>query len=288
LRLFDVHEAVAIRNDLIGLTLDRTAVNHSNLYLSFLDGDPRVKGALEQAVTERLAAALAPHLAAGRIQNGGAIVKNAGADALAIHHHMPVTDSAFQREIVCWCPLTDVDENSGALQVVPRSHHLLPFIRVPRGRDYFEGFADRLADYAVPLPARAGEAILLDNTLLHGSAPNNGAEPRYAISVQIVPDDACNGLYLDPGDGFLDFVEVPPADAFRRYLETGTRPREWRTAKRIRNANQPIGEAEFRRLLDADPKVRGLADPRPDAPAAREGLYRKLLRGVRGQRLSDP
>lgn len=288
LRLFDAHEAAAIRDELVGLTLDRTAANHSNLYLSFLEGDPRVQGALEQAVTERLAAALAPHLAAGRIQNGGAVVKNAGADALAIHHHMPVTDSPFQREIVCWCPLTDVDENSGALQVIPRSHQLLPFIRVPRGRDYFESFADRLADYAVSLPAAAGEAILLDNTLLHGSAPNDGGEPRYAISVHIVPDDACNGLYLDPGDGFLDFVEVPPADAFRRYLETGTRPHEWRTAKRIRNANRPIGEAEFRRLLETNPHARKLADPDPDAPAARDGFYRKVLRKLRNQHLSDP
>ncbi len=261
LRLFSADEALAIRDEALRRSKGELSANHGGIYLSFLDVGAGQKAALDELAQSALTRALEDKVTGGRLQNGGVIAKAPGAERLAIHHHSPVTDACFAREIVCWCPLTDVDESTGCLRVIPRSDHLLPYIRVPRGSVYFESFRAEIENYAVPVPLRAGEAILFDNTLLHGSAHHVGPDTRLAISVQIVPTSARNGIFLDNGLGRLDFVETASAEAFQTYAQTGVRPAEWETRRSLVNRNRPVTETEFRSLLSLGRKATENFDP---------------------------
>jgi hypothetical protein len=159
---------------------------------------------------------------------------------------------------------------------------------LPRGGDYFSGLADRIEDYAAPVSLKAGEALLFDNSILHGSAPNRREETRLAIACQIVPQGAHNGLCLEGESGWIDFVEAPSAAAFDAFVRTGHRSGNWRCAGRTRNRNRSIAEAEFQALLASPLKasesfdpldhVRGGGGMRARAGALVTGLKRVLRR----------
>lgn len=259
--LFDPSDMEEIRRELTAVVEGVTPPNHGPIYLSFFDGDEARRARLQRASQQTFGSALRSHVAGGRIQNYGAVIKSPRARKLPIHHHTPVTDCFLQREIICWCPLSDVDADSGAMRFIPRSHHILPYVRLPRGTDYYSSFAGVLEKLAVTLPLPAGTAVLFENSILHGSCANRQDRTRLAITCQIVPTAARNGLCLEGPEGWIDFIEATPSAALESYVETGVRSDQWPAAKRIPNRNRQITPAEFLALLESPAKATESLDP---------------------------
>jgi hypothetical protein len=82
-----------------------------------------------------------------------------------------------------WTALDDASEEAGCVEVVPGSHKL--GLATPLGGVVPDNhIADREANQRrLPLPARAGEAILIHNHVFHRSLVNRTGSPRRAISV---------------------------------------------------------------------------------------------------------
>ena len=122
---------------------------------------------------------------------------------LLIHQHVPLTERPFETSVFCWCPLVDCDETSGALKVVPGSHHILRFLRTLATGEYFLPYRDHITQHlAVPIKLKAGEAVLFENSLLHGAHPNLGSSPRPVVLNILVREDAIHAVYQqqDAGD----------------------------------------------------------------------------------------
>jgi hypothetical protein len=289
--LFSPSEIEEMEREFSRFAEGAASANHGPIYVSFFEGDEPRRTRLEEAVESRLVPALEPWVRGGRIQNHGVVAKGPGAETLPIHHHPAVSDCVFQREMICWCPLADVGETTGAMRFIPRSHHILPYIRLPRGADYYAAFAAEVERHAVTVPLKAGEALLFDNTILHGSCPNRQDRTRLAISCQILPKAARNGICLEGAPGWIDFIEAPSAVALDRFIKTGVRSDDWPCVKRIPNRNRPISEAEFLALLHSPLKASESVDPldalRPVQSGNGAGLparARKLLGRLSGRR----
>ncbi len=149
------------------------------------------------------------------------LTKGPGEDsALPLHQDPTVVDEARFRSSTVWVALDDVDRRSrnGALHVLPGSH-----LRAsdPRGTNTVPSFLphlDRLWDRAVPVDVRAGDAVVLDSRVIHGSPPNWSQRSRRVISAVIVPRRAeLVHVVASPGDG--DEVVTHRADLafWRRY-----------------------------------------------------------------------
>ena len=81
--------------------------------------------------------------------------------------------------LTVWLALDDADVANGCVHIYPRSHvALLPLADVP---DWTE------AHEPLPMELAAGEAVLLHNWTLHGSAPNRSDRPRRAITACFAP-----------------------------------------------------------------------------------------------------
>jgi len=87
--------------------------------------------------------------------------------------------------------LADTDARSGALRVRPGSHQ-------GQGGD------------ARTLPARAGDAVVLDYRLLHGTHPNAADHRRDAVLLSFVPDWAA--LAADLRGHLISHLALPSAD----------------------------------------------------------------------------
>ena len=122
----------------------------------------------------------------------GFISKGVGrGGATAFHQDLSYTDERTHRATLLWIPLVDVDEDSGALQVVPGSHRLVEGPR-PSGLDELPTAAlgPEWAERAVTVPLRAGQAVVYDAAVVHGAHPNRVDVVRPAVAVALAPSDA--------------------------------------------------------------------------------------------------
>ena len=87
-----------------------------------------------------------------------------------------------------WTALDDAPEESGCVQVIPGSH--TDGLATPLGGVIPDDVAERhqAASRAVPLPARAGECLLIHNHLWHRSGTNRTGKPRRAFTVCLMSE----------------------------------------------------------------------------------------------------
>ena len=118
-----------------------------------------------------------------------AVYKKPGAEAhFPWHQDNGYTFIEPQQYLTCWVALTDAHERNGCPWVVPGLHR--------RGTLHHEtselGFVclDDGPEGAVPVPARAGDIVVLSSLTPHATGPNSSSSVRKTYIVQLAPDGA--------------------------------------------------------------------------------------------------
>ncbi len=110
-----------------------------------------------------------------------------------------------------WCPLIDIDERHGVLQVVPGSHRLVNKIICPCFRN-FSPTPERAAvynKYGKSFKLKAGQAILFDAHLVHGSLPNLSDRERDCIVMKVAHQ----------GSAYINLIPTENPDVFDLYRQ---------------------------------------------------------------------
>lgn len=89
-----------------------------------------------------------------------------------------------------WCPLVSIDKDHGVLQVIPYSHRLSNKLINPNFKWQLADKRRLLDKYASVQALEAGQAILYDSRLIHGSAPNISSVERDCIVLRVAPKHA--------------------------------------------------------------------------------------------------
>lgn len=272
LRLFERSEAAALLDVLMrsrnGRQFEASAVRDQVLtyHTTALDEDLAFRRiayeTLKQAVAPRLSRLLDPF----RIVSAGLVVKPPGTGALELHTDPTLTRDPDEVALTVWCPFVDVDQANGGLRVIPGSHRLVRQINGPGIREYMADYEPELREMSVPVDLASGEAVIFDNTLVHGSPANRSPVPRPVMMLGIVPEecepvfyttdpagrarlqmfDMSDGCYLDysPSDYFAGRVaerragsipnrnERPSLRQFKKRLARGARSRRQHYAPR--------------------------------------------------------
>lgn len=216
--------------------------------------------AADQEIKATFARALGELLPGYEAFLGAFISKGARSDnPLDLHQDWTYTDEPAVRARLLWCPLVDVDADSGALLIAPGSH---------RWSELFRGSGDVPAPLGVvaeqlepgrglvSLTVRAGEAVLYDPALLHGSTPGTSRQVRPVAALASAPAGARLVHYHQEGEGPVEGYVIN--EGYYTLQEFGTRP-----------------EGEAVQPLHAPPEHFGVLDQIPTPP--RRGL-RALLR----------
>ncbi len=165
-----------------------------------------------------------------------------------IHRDFQLVDESRFRTVCVWVPLGDVDEANGALRVLHGSHRVATGIRsVPRTpQEPPDPLGDLRMEDLEPVPVRAGEAVVFDLAVVHGSDLNRSAEPRRAVGVAYAPAAAELSLRYVGERGDVELLEVVDPDVFRR-IEWSRRPAELRRLGRIDPFPESVGRDELLR-----------------------------------------
>ena len=134
-----------------------------------------------------------------------------------LHQDWSHVDESYFRTVNVWCPLLDLNPEHGPVHLVEGSHRLF---NTWRGVDIPDSFLDigseHLQKYLKNMLLNAGDAVLWDHRIIHGSGVNNSDTTRVAAIVNMKPQKA--KFYLFYADSYEQLSEVevfePPSDFF--------------------------------------------------------------------------
>lgn len=167
--------------------------SHPNIKISYIDSDLALREEACNIVREVLSPHIDTLLDNYRILACGCFIKAPKGGWLDLHYHPTVVEDPSHWVIDIWCPLQDTDFSNGTFCVVPESHRIFPRIieYSPQDPPFYQTYAEEIRDrYSVAIPAKAGQAVVFEDSLLHWSPQNITDVPRYAIHCTSIPKDA--------------------------------------------------------------------------------------------------
>jgi ectoine hydroxylase-related dioxygenase (phytanoyl-CoA dioxygenase family) len=147
--------------------------------------DPRVAAiAAHPLLSEAIATMLAPHVRTGHVLRTRAAVPAFSGRITPWHQDVPRPQAATGCATVraaCWIPLADVDEHTGALEVLPGAWDA-PFPHEARDDGHF-GIPNEALPGVEPrvVPMRSGDVLVLDRFLPHRARPTRGLQGRWSV-----------------------------------------------------------------------------------------------------------
>jgi len=107
-----------------------------------------------------------------------------------LHQNWAFVDERKSTSVSIWCPLVDSNEQNGTLQVVPGSHKRFGEFRGPMVPWELNNIKeDIIKNHLKPMNLKAGEAVILDDSIVHYSALNLTDDLRLAIQLILIPQE---------------------------------------------------------------------------------------------------
>ncbi|MBX7226287.1 MAG: phytanoyl-CoA dioxygenase family protein [Chitinophagales bacterium] len=107
-----------------------------------------------------------------------------------LHQNWAFIDERKATSVSIWCPLVDGTIENGTLQVVPGTHKRCGEIRGPMIHWELKNLKQPIvANDLIPLETKAGDAVILDDSIVHYSAENHTNELRLAIQLILIPEE---------------------------------------------------------------------------------------------------
>lgn len=130
---------------------------------------------------------------------------------LAAHQDWTIVDENENVALNCWVPLCDVKMENGPIMILPGSHFdNFNVVRAPTLPFFFSGNDDMVVKELIPMEVKAGTAVILNQSVIHYSPPNNSNTIRKAITAGIKSAGAQMYFhYKVPGKDELEVFEMP-------------------------------------------------------------------------------
>ena len=126
------------------------------------------------------------------------------------HQDWNIVDEDKYRSFNIWVPLVDLNENNGAICILPQSHL---WGKTYRSANISSSFQDTESELWVKMSRiflKAGEALIYDHRLIHASGENTTDEIRLAAVFGIIPEEAEMFYYHKKDESTIEIYESDP------------------------------------------------------------------------------
>lgn len=130
-----------------------------------------------------------------------------------LHQNWAFVDETKCTSISIWCPLVDSNSQNGTLEIAPGTHKRYGAVRGPKIPWELENIKEQIiAKHLVPMNVKAGQAVVLDDSVVHYSNINQTEGLRLAIQLIMVPaEEKSIHYHMDPQEN-PNKVEVLEVD----------------------------------------------------------------------------
>lgn len=168
-----------------------------------------------------------------------------------LHENWAFADERKCSTVSIWCPLVDSHRGNGALEVVPGSHKRFGEFRGPMVPWELEGIKRDIIDNHLETCAiKAGEAIILDDSIVHYSYPNTTKDLRIAIQLILIPnEEPAIHYHMNPGVS-KEVVNVLEVDHdFFMEFNPWKQPEGMKKLREVRFKQQDLSYSDFKKRL---------------------------------------
>ena len=157
------------------------------LYVSAVKKDAKSVQAISDSIRDLFRRAITEHIENGVTLGGTFITKPAHqTEALEPHQDWSIVDESRFRSFTIWVPLVDVNDDNGAMYVLPGSHDSMRGYRHLTIPSIFGQIYEHVWPQMKPIHLKAGEAIIFDHALGHASKPNRTNQIRIAATHSLI------------------------------------------------------------------------------------------------------
>lgn len=260
------------------ITASETGVTDSKLItydFTFIDKNPDYKRQVFDIITSHFASHMNKWLDDYKPIIANYIHKKHEGGEVPLHQNWSFADEKKCSTVSIWCPLVDSTVQNGTLQVVPSSHKRFGEIRGPMVPWELENVRQEIIDnYLIPLEAKAGDCVILDDSILHYSAINKTSGLRLTIQLICIPSELPSWHYHmnhAVSNTKVDILEVDKDF----YMEFNP----WKFPANVKK----VGELEYAHaLLDASGFKQQMKGPRFDAAESNPNFIRKIKEAILG------
>jgi len=256
------------------ITAEETGMENSRMVtydFTFIDKNPEYKREVFKIITEFFKPHMDRLLADYKPIIANYIRKQSETGEVPLHQNWAFADEKKCYTVSIWCPLVDSTVANGTLQVVPGSHKRFGEIRGPLVPWELENIKQEIIEHHLkPLETKAGDCVILDDSIIHYSAINKTNDLRLAIQLICIPSELPSWHYYGKGNT-VDILEV---DA-NFYMEFNP----WK----LPDYAKKVGEVAFEnRAIDKQEFMARLAAPGYDTPKSSPGFIQKIKEAVFG------
>ena len=159
---------------------------------------------------------------------GNFMVKEPGENSIMkIHQDWSYVEEAQYQSFALWFPLIDLNQQNGALSMIPRSHQFDNHDRGPGVHcPFYENEEFLIKNFGKSLYLKKGQLVVWEHHLLHYSPPNVSKNTRIAVTAIIVPKNIPVYHYFKNEEkNLLEQFEIEP-DFYLNY-KIGGRPEKF-------------------------------------------------------------
>jgi len=235
---------------------DETGVDGTPLItydFTFIDKNIAYKKQVFDVITARFKKRMDELLADYKPIIANYIRKKTDNGEVPLHQNWAFGDERKCYTVSIWCPLVDSTTDNGTLQVVPGSHKRFGEIRGPMVPWELDNIKQEIiSKYLVPLETKAGDCVILDDSIVHYSALNKTSELRLAIQLICIPSELPSIHYHMNPSVSQEEVEVLEVDRdFYMQFNPWKDPGNVKRVKKIPFKHRTIDEQEFADRLRA-------------------------------------
>lgn len=181
------------------------------------------------------------------------IRKKTNTGEVPLHQNWAFADERKCTTISIWCPLVDSTVENGTLQVVPESHKKFGEIRGPMVPWELEGIKEEIINnHLIPLETKAGDCVILDDSILHYSPINYTNELRLAIQLICVPNEFPSIHYhMDPAVSTSEVSVLEVSDDFYMEFNPWKKPEGQKVVNKIQYQSKNINVEEYKKRMKA-------------------------------------
>lgn len=234
---------------------EETGVEDANFIsydFTFIDKNIEYKREVYKLISSRFENQMNKLLANYRPIIANFIRKKSATGEVPLHQNWAFADEEKCTTVSIWCPLVDSTKENGTLQVVPRSHKRFGKFRGPMVPWELDKIKSAIIDnYLTPLETKAGECVILDDSIVHYSAINKTEGLRLAIQLICVPKEIPSLHYhMDQSNDKTQIKVLQVEDDF--YMEFNP----WKKPENIKEigskvfSNRQLSEKEFVKRLN--------------------------------------
>ncbi len=218
---------------------------------TFIDKNPEYKKEVFRVIDE----VFKPHY--NRILNNfepiiaNYIRKMPNAGEVPMHQNWAFIDEEKATSVSIWVPLVDSHRGNGALEVVPGSHKRFGKNRGPLIPWELEGIKDQIIQNdLVTCDIKAGDAIVLDDSIVHYSFPNTTNQLRIAIQLILIPQEMPSLHYHRDFENNPNIIEVLEVDhEFYMQFNPWKKPAHTKRVGTIPYEEQTLSYPTFKKQL---------------------------------------